>query len=338
MKRKILSILLALALCVGLTVAALAGGDGIAEITIEIKDANASEAFALTPQDLTGDFIFTNEQGDTVTFPVAFMDAGRGRLFGWSFFLDEDSHEWAIFVKSPGVYKLTQYPALPQGYSFVISENSPQSFHLDGLEPFQGTFKLSLLVESASDALSPTAPPPASDNPSSWAAEQVNAAVNASLVPDSLQSKYTQATTRAEFCALAMTLYENIKGEITWDPQATFTDTDDINVKKAADLNIVNGLGDNLFDPDSLLTREQAATMLKRLSDALGNPLYNDTLQSDDFFSDRASISSWAVVAVECIQANGIMNGVGNNEFSPKADYTREQSIVTIMRLYDIVK
>ena len=32
------------------------------------------------------------------------------------------------------------------------------------------------------------------------------------------------------------------------------------------------------------------------------------------------------------------MNGVGENTFAPDEDYTREQSIVTIMRLYDVVK
>jgi len=38
------------------------------------------------------------------------------------------------------------------------------------------------------------------------------------------------------------------------------------------------------------------------------------------------------------MQATGIMGGVGNNTFAPKSDYTREQSIMTMMRLFDIVK
>ena len=47
---------------------------------------------------------------------------------------------------------------------------------------------------------------------------------------------------------------------------------------------------------------------------------------------------NWAVDAVGQMQATGVMNGVGENTFAPDEDYTREQSIVTIMRLYDIVK
>ena len=32
------------------------------------------------------------------------------------------------------------------------------------------------------------------------------------------------------------------------------------------------------------------------------------------------------------------MKGVGDNKFDPNGVYTREQSIVTMMRLFDIVK
>jgi hypothetical protein len=32
------------------------------------------------------------------------------------------------------------------------------------------------------------------------------------------------------------------------------------------------------------------------------------------------------------------MSGVGDNKFAPADDYTREQSIFTMMRLFDLVK
>ena len=55
-------------------------------------------------------------------------------------------------------------------------------------------------------------------------------------------------------------------------------------------------------------------------------------------FADKSSISSYAVVNVGQVQAAGIMNGVGKDNFDPKGRYTREQSIVTMMRLFDVVK
>ena len=173
----------------------------------------------------------------------------------------------------------------------------------------------------------------ASDNPSSWAAEDVSTAIEAGLVPQALQSQYTQATTRAEFCALAVTLYETVTGEVITD-RSTFSDTDDVNVEKAAAIDVVNGVGNNLFSPDTQLTREQAATMLSRLADALENPLP----EHEATFNDNESISIWAFEAVGQMQVTEIMAGVGNNTFAPKSPYTREQSILTILRLYYVLE
>ena len=47
----------------------------------------------------------------------------------------------------------------------------------------------------------------AADSPSVWATEIVNAAIEADLVLQFLQSLYTQAITRVEFCTLTVTLY-----------------------------------------------------------------------------------------------------------------------------------
>ena len=167
---------------------------------------------------------------------------------------------------------------------------------------------------------------------STWAVEPVAAAIATGLVPQSLQHSYAQATTRAEFCALAVALYENLKGGITG--HTTFSDTTDVNVEKAAAIGVVAGVGDNRFDPDAALTREQAATMLARLAEALGHPLPK-TMPT---FADSMALSSWAVVSVGSMQVSGVMGGVGDNLFSPKTAYTREQSIVTLWRLYGMMR
>lgn len=179
----------------------------------------------------------------------------------------------------------------------------------------------------------PEQPTTPAEQPSDWALEQVNAGIEAGIVPASLQSKYEQAATRAEFCALAAGLYETVTGSEITD-RATFTDTTDENVEKMAALGVVNGTGGGKFEPNAQLTREEAATMLSRLADTLDQPL---TAQAPTF-ADNSAISDWAYDAVGQMQATGVMNGVGDNEFAPSDDYTREQSIVTIMRLYDIVK
>lgn len=189
-------------------------------------------------------------------------------------------------------------------------------------------------VTGGGSAARPGAPAqPAANQPSSWAAEQVEAAIAAGLVPDALQSKYTQPATRAEFCALAVELYETVTGtEIT--ERAAFTDTADENVEKMAGLGVVTGVGEGRFDPDGTLTREQAATMLSRLAAAMGRPL---TAQAPTF-ADSAAVSTWAVDAVGQMQGSGIMGGVGDNAFDPQGSYSREQSMLTMLRLYESVK
>ena len=165
------------------------------------------------------------------------------------------------------------------------------------------------------------------ETPSSWAAEDVSTAITAGIVPPALQSSYTRATTRAEFCALATALYENVLGTIS--QRATFSDTTDVNVEKMAALGVVLGVGNNKFDPDAKLTREQAATMLARLANVMGKPI----AKQPSTFRDNAEISSWASEAVGQMLVSGVMNGTGNNTFSPKAEYTREQSILTMLRM-----
>jgi thiol-disulfide isomerase/thioredoxin len=173
----------------------------------------------------------------------------------------------------------------------------------------------------------------ASGSPSLWAADQVNTAIAEGLVPQGLQTNYTQNITRAEFCALGAALYEKQMGQISKLSPA-FEDTTDTNVRKMSALGIVKGVGNNRFDPDGKLNREQAAAILARLVGAMGETL----AESKPNFADSRQISDWASADVGKIQASGIMTGVGNNNFDPKGNYTREQSIVTIFRIWEMVK
>ena len=190
-----------------------------------------------------------------------------------------------------------------------------------------------LLVLAVCIGLCVTAAASETEEPSSWAAQQISDAIELGLVPETLQSKYSQVVTRSEFCALGVAFFETVTGEELAE-RVKFDDTADVNVEKMAAIGVVNGVGDNKFAPNNPLTRAQAATVLSRLAKAAGKPLP----EREPTFADKDIISSWAVDAAGQLQAAGIMGGVGNNLFSPAADYTREQSIVTIMRLYDIVK
>ena len=169
-------------------------------------------------------------------------------------------------------------------------------------------------------------------NPSAWAKDIVAKAIEQGLVPENLQGNYTKPITRAEFCALAATLYESRNGEIT--ERSTFSDTKDVNVEKLASLGVVAGVGNGKFVPDRQITREQAATMLAALAGVLGKPIE----ESEPKFADNSDISSWAIPYVGKMQTSGIMNGTGNDRFSPQGSYTREQSIATMLSVLAYVE
>ena len=174
------------------------------------------------------------------------------------------------------------------------------------------------------------------DSLSSWAEVGVITAITNNLVPRELQLDFTQPITRAEFCSLAVLLYEgffrrNIAGRVT------FVDTDDVNVEKMAYIGVVSGVGDNMFAPNEMLTREQAAVMLSRLAEAIVGQSLEFSQYHSLYLYDNEAISLWALEGVLKVVSHNIMSGVGMigayYEFAPQQVFTREQSIITMLRL-----
>lgn len=96
----------------------------------------------------------------------------------------------------------------------------------------------------------------------------------------------------------------------------------------------MNGRGGGQFDPYASITREEAAAFLMRSAKVLGM----DTTQiSDAQFADAAEISASFRDAVNFVYQIKVMNGTGGGKFTPDDNYTREQSFVTIYRLFQAV-
>ena len=274
-----------------------------------------SDMWLVSDKASTGTSLYTNNMGESYTLYLY----PAGTLFSSTWL-------YSVSIHGDGSSNVIQY-----GGSFVLPESGVYSIMT--MDAMTYTQNIYVTADGSGAATPEPEPEPVADEPSSWAVEQVNEAIEAGLVPESLQSQYTQTATRAEFCALAVELFETVKGEEITE-RATFNDTDDVNVEKMAALGVVNGTGDGNFTPEGALNREQAATMLARLAAAVGKPL----AAAEPTFADSDSISDWAAGAVGQVQAAGIMDGTGNNTFSPAVEYSREQSILTILRLFEIVK
>ena len=160
----------------------------------------------------------------------------------------------------------------------------------------------------------------------------VDLAISEGLVPANMQRQYIRTTTRLEFAQLAVLLYETWTGEEIEVGDNPFTDTEDVNAIKAFAIKVTTGQGDgSIFNPDGTLTRQQAATMLERLARALGQPLPAEA----PVFTDSNRIAGFAINAVGAVQAAGIMTGISGGRFDPLGSYSRQQSIITIARLFE---
>ena len=180
----------------------------------------------------------------------------------------------------------------------------------------------------------------ASSNPSSWAVEEVNAAINADLVTNSVMVNYQSNITREQFCEMVVRAYEKISGENAEAGDMYFSDTRNAEILKAANLGIVTGYGNNVFGPNDLITREQIAAMLVRMIDKSVS-YANINIYNDNYFKDKNSIGDWAISSVNFAYDKGIIQGVGDNCIAPQANTTCEQAILLVYRVvkkYDIGK
>ncbi len=95
-------------------------------------------------------------------------------------------------------------------------------------------------------------------------------------------------------------------------------------VRYAYETGLMDGVGDNLFAPNSETTRAQLVTILYRLA---GQPAVSGDLPFPDVES-----GTWYTDAVAWAAENGIVNGVSDTEFAPGDDITREQLAAILYR------
>lgn len=182
------------------------------------------------------------------------------------------------------------------------------------------------------------------DTADTWAKPEIISAVRKGFVPFDLQNNYRNAITREQFCQMAIMYLEYATGKDIQTilsernltiRQDAFVDTDNSYILAAYALGITKGTsgpsgeGPGVFDPDASISREMAATMLTRLSKAMGNDTDN---AADAGYTDIGRASSWAVNSINYCYASGVMKGA-NLTFSPKDTYTIQQSIATLDRM-----
>ncbi len=99
----------------------------------------------------------------------------------------------------------------------------------------------------------------------------------------------------------------------------------------------VGGVGQKLFWPNDVITREQLAVMLCRYAGLLG---MNTQAERDglDQFGDGAQISEWALDEVAWCVEKGILRGKGNGTLDPGADVSRGEVAIMLQRFVELMR
>ena len=98
----------------------------------------------------------------------------------------------------------------------------------------------------------------------------------------------------------------------------------------AQDTGVVAGMGDNKFDPNAKVTREQFAQMMYNYAAYKG---YDLSAKGDlTQFSDGDSVQEWAVPAMSWANGNALINGHDDGTLEPAGTTTRAQAASILMR------
>ena len=153
-----------------------------------------------------------------------------------------------------------------------------------------------------------------------WYADAVKYVSDKGLMSGTGSDKFAPSATTTR--AMLMTVLARYAGEDTTGGATWY--------EKGMNWAKAKGVSDGT-NPNADITREQLVTMLYRYA---GTPAANGSLSD---FSDTASVSSYAVNAMQWAVENGIVNG-SNGKLNPQDNATRAQVAAILMRFCEMSK
>lgn len=173
-------------------------------------------------------------------------------------------------------------------------------------------------------------------NASAWSEEELKLASRNGFIPPCMQADMKLQMSREEFTEIIIRVYEKNQDMHLIVGDNPYKDTDNESVIKATSLGIVQGVGHGCFAPKDNVTRQEMAVIFTRLLEKLDYA--TGDINAMTLFDDHDEISDWAVESVYKLQGFGLVEGVGNNKFTPKTNATREQGAVVGQRLYELLE
>ena len=161
-----------------------------------------------------------------------------------------------------------------------------------------------------------------------WAKDAIHKADTLGIVVESMREDMKKQATRLEFVESLVKALEYKKTVKDYANEVVL-DTDSPLVKKAYKLNLLVYNEKKLFYPNRLITREEVAAILDRLSPHIN---FEDKIENKLIYDDA---SEWAKNSIGSVVKKGLMIGDNNLKFNPKSNIKREEVLVSVLRIID---
>lgn len=103
-------------------------------------------------------------------------------------------------------------------------------------------------------------------------------------------------------------------------------------LKIAKELGITNGTGNNLFLPDTEITRQDMMVLVMRALEAVGKKL--ETKGSSEAFSDMPAVAGYAKASTLALISSGIIKGM-NGMIAPDRTLTRAEAVYVLYQIWN---
>ncbi len=173
-----------------------------------------------------------------------------------------------------------------------------------------------------------------------WYAAYITELYGLEIIPAMERFCPDEACTRGDFVSWIYNLYISVTGSEDYNKpySAAFSDVPEDSeyytaVMWAKDREIVNGVTETEFSPDTPLSREMSCTLLVRLLGSMEKDL--DKVSDASLFDDTDSISKYAQSSVTASQMSGLVSGYEDNTFKPSNAVRRSEAAALIERTYN---
>ncbi len=172
------------------------------------------------------------------------------------------------------------------------------------------------------------------DNTIAWAKPSIDFVTEREIFLGTGQNRFSPnaGMTRGMFVAVIGRLYERSYGSVSGTNTFSDVDTKDYYAKYVAWANengIIKGVGENKFDPNANVTREQMAVIMSNFATLLKKTAITDVSLT---YPDSASISSWAIEGAKYCQNTKVIEGRTGGIFAPQESATRAEASAIVQR------